>query len=88
MKKIMVAGGDRRMLLLAERLRKDGHEVHTLGLSAGDEEEQVTAPDLLLLPYPFSVKRVIPVSVGTFPSVTAKGYGISNRSGLNSRFSV
>ena len=52
------------MLLLAERLRKDGHEVHTLGLSAGDEEEQVTAPDLLLLPYPFSVKN------GKIPTLT------------------
>lgn len=64
MKNIMVAGGDRRMLLLAERLRKDGYEVHTLGLTAGDEEKRMIAPDLLLMPYPFSVKN------GKVPTLT------------------
>lgn len=64
MKNIMVAGGDRRMLLLAERLKKDGYDVHTLGLIAGDEETEKMCPDLLLMPYPFSVKN------GKVPTLT------------------
>lgn len=65
MKNLLIAGGDRRALLLAELLNEDGFAVQTVGLKAGDEE--TFCPEMahaLLLPYPFSVKN------GRIPTMT------------------
>jgi len=53
----LVAGGDRRSCLLADELKKQGYAVQTLGVNPGDDAP-TDAPkaDVLLLPYPFSVK--------------------------------
>ncbi len=65
MKNLLVAGGDRRALLLAELLKDDGFQVQTLGLKAGDEETFCPErADAVLFPYPFAVKN------GRVPNMT------------------
>lgn len=57
MLKMLVAGGDRRMLLLAELLQKDGFPVDTLGLKKNDEAAaRPEQADAVLFPYPFAVR--------------------------------
>lgn len=64
-KRLLVAGGDRRMLLLAGMLENAGYEVHTLGLKNGDEKQNgIAQADVLLFAYPFSVKN------GFIPTLT------------------
>lgn len=65
-RKLLLAGGDRRMLLLAPMLKQLGYEVDTMGLVPGDEDLSKTAQaDAVLFPYPFSVKNgVIPTLTG------------------------
>lgn len=58
MLKYLVAGGDRRSDLLADELKKQGYAVQTLGVYSGDDHMADDAlADVLLLPYPFSVKE-------------------------------
>lgn len=62
---LLLAGGDRRMLMLRTLLAKRGHQVQTLGLVEGDEEyHDSTKADALLFAYPFSVKD------GSVPTLT------------------
>ena len=57
MKRLLLVGGDKRAVYLADLLRREGYSVQTLGLS---DDETVTweAVDCALFPYPFSVKKV------------------------------
>lgn len=56
MKRLLLVGGDKRAVYLADLLRREGYSVQTLGLS---DDETVTweAMDCVLFPYPFSVKN-------------------------------
>ncbi|MBQ7866962.1 MAG: NAD-binding protein [Clostridia bacterium] len=55
--KLLFVGGDKRTLLLAGMLKKDGYEVSTLGLREGDEtRKDFSSADVILFPYPFAVK--------------------------------
>lgn len=57
MQNLLLAGGDRRALCLAELLEKDGYTVKTLGLRAEDGQHvHMEQADAVLFPYPFSVK--------------------------------
>ena len=56
--KLLLVGGDKRALLLAGMLKKDGYEVSTLGLCEGDEAQRdFSSADVILFPYPFAVKN-------------------------------
>ena len=58
LKRLLVAGGDGRMLRMAALLAGEGYEVRTLGLQSGDEREaRVGEADALLFPFPFSVRE-------------------------------
>ena len=64
MHNLLVAGGDRRMLHLAELLEKEGWAVETLGLRE-NESIHINRADAVLLPYPFSQRNgLIPVLTG------------------------
>ena len=57
LRKLLVAGGDGRMLRLARMLAGDGFAVSTLGLVFGDEKTAgVASAQALLFPYPFAVR--------------------------------
>ena len=57
LRKLLVAGGDGRMLRLARMLAGNGFAVSTLGLVSGDEKtDGVTSAEALLFPYPFAVR--------------------------------
>lgn len=57
LRKLLVAGGDGRMLRLARMLAGDGFAVSTLGLVSGDEKTAgVASAQALLFPYPFAVR--------------------------------
>ena len=57
LRKLLVAGGDGRMLRLARMLVGNGFAVSTLGLVSGDEKtDGVTSAEALLFPYPFAVR--------------------------------
>ena len=62
----MVIGGDDRARRLALRCQREGMEVATLGLSAGDEARSPEAlADALALPYPFSARDgLVPCQTG------------------------
>lgn len=62
----LIAGGDRRALRLAEKLKQNGWQVQTLGLSEGDEQTaRPEQADAILLPYPWSVRGgLIPTLTG------------------------
>ncbi len=66
MQKLLLVGGDRRMLHLAEMLEKDGWTVETMGLHDGDMEKvHMERAEVVLFPYPFSVKGgLVPVLSG------------------------
>ena len=66
MRNLLLVGGDRRMLHLAELLNEDGWTVETLGLREGDAEKvHMEGIDAALFPYPFSVKGgTVPVMTG------------------------
>ena len=66
MLKMLVAGGDRRMLLLAELLQKDCFPVDTLGLKKNDEAAaRPEQADAVLFPYPFAVRGgLVPTLTG------------------------
>ena len=56
--RLLMVGGDQRMLELEKLLQKDGYAVDTLGLHAGDEATaQPEKADAALFPYPFAVRR-------------------------------
>ena len=56
MQNLLLVGGDRRMLHLAEMLEKEGWTVETMGLRDGDMEKvHMDRADAVLFPYPFSV---------------------------------
>lgn len=56
-KKLLAVGGDRRSLFMAKEMRNAGYQVHTLGLEIEDTSlENVSQADVLLFPYPFSVR--------------------------------
>ena len=58
LKRVLVAGGDKRALCLAKRLDQSGYTVDTLGLRPDDElNVHIRQADLILLPYPFSIKN-------------------------------
>lgn len=62
LRKLLVAGGDGRMLRMARMLAGDGFAVSTLGLVSGDEKEAgIASAEALLFPYPFAV------GTGAFP---------------------
>ncbi|MBR6571452.1 MAG: hypothetical protein IKK75_13465, partial [Clostridia bacterium] len=57
MKRLLLVGGDRRALKLAQLLQKDGFAVETAGLKEGDTNDiHIHQADAVLFPYPFSVK--------------------------------
>ena len=57
LRKLLVAGGDGRMLRMARMLAGDGFAVSTLGLVSGDEKEAgIASAEALLFPYPFAVR--------------------------------
>ena len=57
LRKLLVAGGDGRMLRMARMLAGDGFAVSTLGLVSGDEKEAgIPSAEALLFPYPFAVR--------------------------------
>lgn len=57
MQNLLLVGGDRRALCLAELLAGDGYAVETLGLRAEDGQKvHMEQADAVLFPYPFSVK--------------------------------
>ena len=62
----LIAGGDRRALRLAEKLKQNGWQVQTLGLSEGDEQTaRPEQADAILLPYPWSARGgLIPTLTG------------------------
>ena len=62
----LIAGGDRRALRLAEKLKQNGWQVQTLGLSEGDEQTvRPEQADAILLPYPWSARGgLIPTLMG------------------------
>lgn len=65
LRKLLVAGGDGRMLRLARMLAGDGFAVSTLGLVSGDEKTAgVASAQALLFPYPFAVRD------GRMPTLT------------------
>lgn len=65
MQNLLLVGGDRRALCLAELLEKDGYTVETLGLRAEDGQHvHMDQADAVLFPYPFSVKG------GLIPTLT------------------
>lgn len=49
--KILIIGGDRRMIFAADALRKKGHTVDTLGLFEYDDGDMTDA-DIIILPVP------------------------------------
>ena len=63
--KVLVAGGDGRMLRLVQLLKKDGFDVQTRGLLPQETEDR-EAVDVILFPYPFSLKN------GQIPSFTGE----------------
>ena len=63
MKRLLLAGGDKRMVCLAKRLEKDGYPVETLGLRQ-EEKVHIKQADAVLFAYPFSVKN------GLIPTLT------------------
>ena len=62
----LIAGGDRRALRLAEKLKQNGWQVQTLGLSEGDEQTaRPEQADAILLPYPWTARGgLIPTLTG------------------------
>lgn len=57
LRKLLVAGGDGRMLRMARMLAGDGFAVSTMGLVSGDEKEAgIASAEALLFPYPFAVR--------------------------------
>jgi len=56
LKKLLLAGGDRRTACLAELLERDGYAVETLGLRK-EETVHMEQADAVLFAYPFSVKN-------------------------------
>lgn len=57
LRKLLVAGGDGRMLRMARMLAGDGFDVSTLGLVSGDEKTAgIASAEALLFPYPFAVR--------------------------------
>lgn len=62
----LIAGGDRRALRLAEKLKQNGWQVQTLGLSEWDEQTaRPEQADAILLPYPWSARGgLIPTLTG------------------------
>ena len=57
LRKLLVAGGDGRMLRMARMLAGDGFAVSTLGLVSGDEKEAgIASAEALLFPYPVAVR--------------------------------
>lgn len=63
MKRLLLAGGDRRAVCLAKRLEQDGYSVETLGLQK-EEKVHMEQADAVLFAYPFSVKN------GLIPTLT------------------
>lgn len=68
---VLIAGGDGRMLALKQLLEKEGYQVQTLGLLPM-EEEDVSAADAILFPYPFTVRD------GKVPSLTGQNMNIKD----------
>lgn len=64
MKKLLLVGGDRRMVCLAEQLEQQGFAVDTMGLRP-KERVHNSGADAVLFAYPFSVKNgLIPTLTG------------------------
>lgn len=67
LKRVLVAGGDKRALCLAKLLEQSGYTVETLGLRPDDElNVHSRQADAILLPYPFSIKN------GLIPALNGK----------------
>lgn len=67
-RKLLMAGGDARMLALASLLQKEGYQVYTIGLLAGDgEKSRMEEAEAVLFPYPYSVRD------GKIPALTCEG---------------
>lgn len=65
LRKLLVAGGDGRMLRMARMLAEDGFAVSTVGLISGDEKTAgIESAEALLFPYPFAVRD------GRIPTLT------------------
>lgn len=57
LKRLLVAGGDKRAICLAKLLDQSGYTVETLGLQPDDElDVHIREADVILLPYPYSIK--------------------------------
>lgn len=56
--RFLIAGGDRRSLLLAELLKEEGYTVDTIGFDEESADENaVQCAEAVLLPYPHSVQE-------------------------------
>ena len=63
MKRLLLAGGDKRAKHLADLLKQSGFQVETIGLQK-EETVHMEQADAVLFPYPFSVKN------GLIPTLT------------------